>query len=80
MKANSKPTTTDRKRKKVPLLGSFGEYTESKKKAIASAPQQPATSNQVTSSAQTSVLQFMAPGPTANGPPQKGKEGKSSVK
>ena len=44
LKAKSKPITSDRKRKKIPILGNFGQYKESKSKAMAAAniPQAPA--------------------------------------
>ena len=38
LKSASKPTPAGRKRQKIPVLGSFGEYNDSKKKAMASGP------------------------------------------
>ena len=34
LKSGSKPTLGGKKRQKVPILGSFGEYNDSKKKAV----------------------------------------------
>lgn len=41
LKQGSKRIASDRKRKKVPLMGSFGEYKESKQKPQPPAPQHP---------------------------------------
>ena len=55
LKAGSKQTTGVKKRKTVPLLGTFKEYTESKKK-----PEPPRQQKQL-----TDVL-MMAPNPAAD--------------
>ena len=36
LKSGSKPAPGERKRKKIPILGSFGQYKDSKQKAMAS--------------------------------------------
>ena len=76
LKSKSKPTPSGRQRKKVSVLGSFGEYSESKKKAQseanAPAPNQMPNLN----SGAPSILQFMAPGPNSNPPAPKGKDAK----
>ena len=80
LKSGSKATQSAKPRKKVELLGSFDQYTESKKK-----PQPPAhvaAPNQIPSqnSGAPSILQMMAPGPKENVQAPKGKDAKMSNK
>ena len=35
LKSSSKPSKTGKKRKEIPILGTYGEYSESKQKAMA---------------------------------------------
>ena len=35
LKSGSKPTVGGKKRKQIPIMGTFGQYNESKKKAFA---------------------------------------------
>ena len=73
LKSGSKPTKIDRKRKKIPILGTFGEYTESKKKPqpLANASAQPKVQNQPAGG--SSIVQYMAPAPSAKDAKMAGK-------
>ena len=37
LKSNSKPVATGKKRKKIPIMGTYGQYKDSKSKAIVAA-------------------------------------------
>ena len=52
LKSKSKPVPAGRKRQKIPVLGSFGEYTDSKKKSMAApaGDPKPPVLNQIPSS------------------------------
>ena len=80
LKSNSKPTASDRQRKKVKILGTYGEYRESKKKPAppnnAGAP--PKAQGQPASG--SSILQFMAPPPGGKADQGKGKDATMSGK
>ena len=80
LKAGSKPIATDRKRRKIQLLGSFGEYQESKKKPVPSNNPIGSVPAQGPPSGPSSILQFMAPGPQASGPANTGKDNKMKGK
>ena len=80
LKSGSKPTKLDRKRKKIEVLGTYEQYSESKKKPVPRANQAADghASNQVNSG--SSILQFMAPAPATKENAQKGKDAKMSGK
>ena len=88
MKSKSKPAPSEKKRKKVPLLGNFEKYVEqSKKKADTQIKEQPAGPMPGQQPDPRGILQFMAPapnagsqGPTANAAGQKGKDAKMNTK
>ena len=65
LKSGSKPSMGERKRKKIPILGSFGQYKDSKSKAmVQSAQSAPITTLPTTQPAaqprpgQSSILNF----------------------
>ena len=64
LKANSKPSKSGKKRKHIPIMGTYEQYTESKKKADSSGKmaQAPAIPNQ-----NEGEILFLQPGP--NGQP-----------
>ena len=80
LKSASKPSQSGKVRKKVELLGSFQQYSESKKKpqpaANVAAPNQIPSQN----SGAPSILQMMAPVPKENVQAPKGKDAKMSNK
>ena len=65
MKSKSKPVPAGRKRQKIPVLGSFGEYSDSKKKAMASASNDAKPPMPGPKPGGSSIVQFMAPAPGA---------------
>ena len=77
LKANSKPVASGRKRKKIMLLGTYEQYTESKKKPGPQPAHGPSLGNlpisslgegaQIHSGA-NSITQYMAPAPKAKDP------------
>ena len=77
LKSKSKPAPSEKKRKKVELLGPFEKYVEqSKKKSDTQIHQQPAGQIPGQQPAPGGILQFMAPVPNANTAGQKGKDAK----
>ena len=87
MKSKSKPAPSEKKRKKVPLLGNFEKYVEqSKKKADTQIKEQPAGPMPGQLLPPQGILQFMAPAPNAGGDAnsksagQKGKDAKMNTK
>ena len=87
LKSKSKPVPSEKKRKKVPLLGPFEKYVEqSKKKSDTQIKEQPTGPNPASSLAPQGILQFMAPGPSAGkdtnpqGKGQKGQDAKMNTK
>ena len=80
LKAGSKLAPSGRSRRKVELLGTFGEYTESKKKPVSqthmAAPNQNA--GQINSGG--SIMSFMAPAPSNQPAQAKGKDAKMNGK
>ena len=87
LKTKSKPTPSEKKRKKVALLGPFEKYVEqSKKKSDTQINQQPAGQIPGQQPAPGGILQFMAPVPNAgqsaqaNAVGQKGKDAKMNQK
>ena len=88
LKSNSKPAPSERKKKKVELLGSFQKYVEqSKKKQDTQIQEKPAGPNTGQPLPSQGILQFMAPAPNASiqGPAagtggQKGKDAKMNTK
>ena len=80
LKSGSKPSQLDRKRKKVPVLGTFEQYTESKKKPVPKT-NQPHVDEQVQQiNSGSGILQFMAPAPTGKANAGKGKDAHMSGK
>ena len=80
LKSASKPTPAGKKRQKVPILGSFGEYSDSKKKAVdqnAKQNAQPPPASQAKPQGQhgggSSIVQYMAPVPNAKDAKMSGK-------
>ena len=66
MKSKSKPAPSEKKRKKVPLLGHFEKYVEqSKKKADTQIKEQPAGPMPGQPLASQGILNFMAPAPNS---------------
>ena len=65
LKSKSKPVPGGRKRKKLPVLGTFEQYAESKKKPapVQGNDAKPKIQSQAASG--SSILQFMAPPPSA---------------
>ena len=63
LKSASKPTPAGRKRQKIPVLGSFGEYTDSKKKAMVSGPPAAEQNVQNPRPSGSSIVNYMAPAP-----------------
>ena len=80
LKSSSKPAKSDRKRKKIPILGTFDQFAESKQKPVSNLPIQPSSLANNQSSGAANILNYMAPGPAANGPPPKNKDAKMSQK
>ena len=87
LKAKSKPTPSERKRKKIELLGDFQKYvSQSKKKSDLQINQQPAGQPPSQPPAPGGILQFMAPAPSssrdpnAKGAGNKDKDAKMNLK
>jgi len=80
LKAPSKPTKAERKKKKVPILGTFDQYTESKKKPMPMGNAGGANKMAGQSSSSQPILQFMAPPPGGKNDAGKGKDAQMSGK
>ena len=63
LKSASKPTAGGRKRQKIPILGTYGEYSDSKSKAMAASADdgKPEAQSQIPSG--SSIMNYMAPAP-----------------
>ena len=80
LKSGSKPTQLERKRKKIPVLGSFEQFTDSKKKPVPKTNQPHEAQDPSQISSGSSILQFMAPAPTGKANAGKGKDAHMSGK
>ena len=63
LKASAKPTPAGRQRKKVQIMGTFGQYKESKKKPQAQNKDAPVPKILQQSTSGSSIQQYMAPAP-----------------
>ena len=63
LKANSKPTPAGSQRKKVALMGTFGQYQESKQKPQPPKKEAPVPKILQQSASGSSIQQYMAPAP-----------------
>ena len=70
----------DRKRKKIEVLGTYEQYSESKKKPGPRANQAADGHDSSQINSGSSILQFMAPAPVTKENAQKGKDAKMSGK
>ena len=80
LKTKSKPTASDKKRNKVPLLGTFDAYVEqSKKKPLPTGMAQPPTTQNLAHGAQQ-LLNFGAANQAQKGPAKPGKDASMNAK
>ena len=80
LKSGSKATQSGKPRKKVELLGTFDQYSESKKKPQVQANMAAVAQNSGQMAGGSSILQFMAPNPSTKENANKGKDAKMSGK
>ena len=80
LKSGSKATQSGKTRKKVELLGSFDQYSESKKKPLVQNNVAAVSQNSGQIAGGSSILQFMAPNPSTKENANKGKDAKMSGK
>ena len=66
LKSGSKPTAAGKKRKKVPLKGTFDDYSKQKSVAVANAKVAEVFGHQNQISSSSSIQQAMAPAPVTN--------------
>ena len=80
LKSKSKPIAAEKKRKKVPLLGSFETYQESKKKSqLPTGMAQPPNTQNLAQGAQQ-LLNFGAANSTQKGPAKPNKDANMNAK
>ena len=63
LKSSSKPSKAGKKRKEIPILGTYQQYTDSKKKPQPQANVADGAPTQSQINSGSSILQFMAPAP-----------------
>ena len=80
LKSNPKPVPAQRARRKIQLLGTFGEYKESKKKVPDQVPLGLGQAQQQQPPIPASIMSLMVPQPNANAEGKNAKDAKMAKK
>ena len=80
LKSKSKPVSAIKKRRKIEIMGTFGQYQDSKKKPVPSGNMAQALNTQNLAQGAQQILNFAAPGQAQMAPAPKGKDAKMNAK